>query len=308
MQPRLMMRSTIEGMHLAEPMAWPRLMMRELWVSWRFIGGDVSSAVIPPLLFLVAASGHEGLGALEVAWGLCRGLLYFWLFTYAFNLSNQLVGVEEDRVNKPHRPLVRGEVTVKGTRRRWWVSMALLSLVGWGFGVWEWALLWQVLLVVHNEAGAAKHWWAKNLLIALGVVTQLAAAWQLVGPLTAETWRWIAVLASVVFLLVSLQDLRDLEGDRASGRKTFPLVFGEKRTRYVLGTLFGVLPLIIHEALMKPQGLTPVVAACDAGLALVSWVIAVRVVGWRTKQEDHRTYLLFTYWYCLALLSTIVVL
>lgn len=308
MQPRLLMRSTLEGMQLAEAVGWPRFILRELWVSWRFIGGDVSSAVIPPLLFLVAAAGHGGLGVGEVVGAVGRGLLYFWLFTYAFNLSNQLVGVEEDRVNKPHRPLVRGEVTVRGTRRRWWVCMALLSLVGWGFGVWEWALLWQVILVVHNEAGAARRWWAKNLLIALGVVTQLAAAWELVGPLTAETWRWIAVLASVVFLLVSLQDLRDLEGDRASGRKTFPLVFGEKPTRYVLAALFGLLPLVIHEALMKPLGLTPVVVASDVGLALVSWVIAVRVVGWRTPRADHRTYLLFTYWYCLALLSTIVVL
>lgn len=308
MQPRLLMRSTFEGMQLAEPVAWPGYLLRELWVSWRFIGGDVSSAVIPPLLFLVAASGHEGMKAGEVVGALGRGLLYFWLFTYAFNLSNQLVGVEEDRVNKPHRPLVRGEVTVRGTRRRWWASMALLSLAGWAWGVWEWALLWQVILVVHNEAGGARRWWAKNLLIALGVVTQLAAAWELVGPLTGETWRWIGVLASVVFLLVSLQDLRDLEGDRASGRKTFPLVFGEKPTRYVLGTLFGLLPWVIHEALMKPLGLTAAVVACDVGLALVSWVIAVRVVGWRTPRADHRTYLLFTYWYCLALLSTIVVL
>ncbi|WP_375769247.1 UbiA family prenyltransferase [Archangium gephyra] len=308
MQPRMTMRTTLEGTHPADPVAWLRFIQRELWVSWRFVGGDVSSAVVPPLLFIVAAGGHHGLGAGEVWGALARGVLYFWLFAYAFGLSNQLVGVEEDRVNKPHRPLVRGEVSVRGTRWRWVACMTLLTGVGFGFGVGKWALLWQLIIVVHNEAGGAKRWWAKNLLIALGVVTQLGAAWELVGPLTAVTWRWIGLLASVVFLLVSLQDLRDVEGDRASGRKTFPLVFGEKRTRYVLGTLFGLLPLVIHEVLMKPLGLTAAVVACDVGLAVVSGVIAVRVLGWRTPKADHRTYLLFTYWYCLALLSTIVVL
>lgn len=308
MQPRMTMRTLSAETNPAEPVAWLRFILRELWVSWRFVGGDVSSAVVPPLLFIGAASSHHGLGAGEVLGALGRGLLYFWLFAYAFGLSNQLVGVEEDRVNKPHRPLVRGEVSLRGTRWRWVACMTLLTLVGWAFGVWEWALMWQLIIVVHNEVGGAKRWWAKNLLIALGVVTQLAAAWELVGPLTEVTWRWIGVLASVVFLLVSLQDLRDVEGDRASGRKTFPLVFGEKRTRYVLGTLFGLLPLIIHEVLMKPLGLTPAVVASDVGLAAVSWVIAARVMGWRTREADHRTYLLFTYWYCLALLSTIVVL
>jgi 4-hydroxybenzoate polyprenyltransferase len=308
MQPRLTIRTPLAGTALAERWAWPRFVLRELRVSWRFIGGDMSSAVVPALLFLVAASGHQGLGAGELLGALGRGVLYFWLFAYAFGLSNQLVGLEEDRLNKPHRPLVRGEVSVRGTRWRWLACMTLLSLAGWAFGVWPWALLWQLITVVHNEGGGARRWWAKNLLIALGVVTQLAAAWELVGPLTAQAWRWIGVLAGVVFLLVSLQDLRDLEGDRASGRKTFPLVFGERPTRYMLATFFGLLPLVIHEVLMKPLGLTPAVVVCDVGLALVSGVIAVRVVGWRTPRADHQTYLLFTYWYCLALLSTIVVL
>ncbi|HYO59303.1 UbiA family prenyltransferase [Archangium sp.] len=308
MQPRLTMESTLAGTHPAERLAWPRFILRELWLSWRFTGGDMSSAVVPALLFLVAACGHEGLGAGELLRALGRGVLYFWLYAYAFCLSNQLVGLEEDRLNKPHRPLASGEVSVRGTRWRWLATMMLLSLVGWVFGVWPWALLWQLIIVVHNEGGGARRWWAKNLLIAVGVVTQLGTAWELVAPLTPVAWRWIGVLASVVFFLVSLQDLRDVEGDRASGRKTFPLVFGEKPTRYMLATFFGLLPLVIHEALMKPLGLTPTVVVCDVGLALVSWVIAVRVVGWRTPRADHRTYLLFTYWYCLALLSTIVVL
>ncbi|QRK11236.1 UbiA family prenyltransferase [Archangium violaceum] len=308
MQPRGMMETSLEGAHSGDAGAWPRLVLRELRLSWRFTGGDSSSAVVPAMLFLGAACAHARLPVGELLGTLGRGALYFWLFAYVFCLSNQLVGLEEDRLNKPHRPLVSGEASVRGTRWRLVVCAGLFALVGWGFGVWRWALLWLLITVLHNEGGGARRWWAKNLSIAVGVVAQLAAAWELAAPLTLAVWRWIGVLACVVFCLVSLQDLRDVEGDRASGRKTFPLVFGETRTRYVLAGLFGLLPWVIHRVLMVPLGLTPAVVAFDAGLALLSWVIAARVVGWRTPAADHRTYLLFTYWYCLALLSTFILL
>jgi (R)-axinyssene synthase len=308
MQAGMTVRSELEAEPQVGREGWPQRVVRELWLSWRFTAGDASSAVVPALLFLGAAGRHAGLGPGEWLAALARGALYFWLFAYTFGLANQLVGVEEDRLNKPHRPLVTGEATVEGTRWRWRVCMGLFAAVGWAFGVGPWALLWELIIVLHNDGGGARKWWAKNLLIGLGVVTQLAAAWGLVAPLTPTVWRWIGVLASVVFVLVSLQDLRDQEGDRASGRKTFPLVFGEKRTRALLAGLFALLPFVIHRVLMAPLGLTPVVVAFDAGLALMCWVISVRVLCWRTRSADHRTYLLFTYWYCLALLSTLVVL
>ncbi|WP_158502194.1 UbiA family prenyltransferase [Vitiosangium sp. GDMCC 1.1324] len=302
------MRSPLAATHPAGWWAWPRGLLRELSLSWKFIGGDVSSAVVPAMLFLGAASAHARLVPVELLRALGRGALYFWLYTYAFCLSNQLVGMEEDRLNKPHRPLPSGLVSERGTRWRWRACMALFTLVGWGFGVWRWTLLWQLVIVLHNEWGGARRWWVKNLLMGVGVLSQLTAAWELVTPLTPTAWRWIGVLSSVVCVLVSLQDLRDMGGDRAGGRKTFPIVFGERWTRFLLAGLFGLMPLVIHQVLMVPLGMTPWVVLSDAGLALMSWVVAVRVVRWRTPAADHRTYLLFTGWYCLALLSTIVIL
>lgn len=293
---------------LAVPTAWHQRLLHEIKLSWQFIAGDVSSAVVPALLFLAAAwSSHQlTLGRLLAV--LAQGVLYFWLYAYTFCLSNQLTGLEEDRLNKPHRPLARGIVSPRGTQRRWLISMAAFTCVGWLFGVLPWALLWQLIIVLHNFGGWGQRWYFKNFSMSLGIVAQLAAAWQIVMPITPIAWRWISVFAGVIFILVSLQDLRDIAGDRANGRRTFPMVFGEQATRYLLGVCFGLLPLVVHFWLMLPAGATLPVWLCDLGLAIVSWTIAWRILMYRTPRADHYTYLLFTYWYCLAVLSSVIVL
>ncbi len=189
----------------------------ELRLSWAFIAGDLSSAVVPPLLFSLVAWKVDG-----AVWGhlpavLARSLLYFWLYIYTFCLANQLAGIEEDRTNKPHRPLVTGMVTPEAARLRLYVTMALFLLVGAGLGVLVYAALWLLVIVVHNLANLSRHWVVKNSCMSVGIIVQLGAAWQLITPLTEEAWRWILFPAVVILPLVSLQDLRDMAG-RCPGR------------------------------------------------------------------------------------------
>lgn len=280
----------------------------ELRVSWAFVAGDLSSAVAPPLLFSLVAWKVSG-----AHWGLlptvlARSLLYFWLYIYTFCLANQLTGIEEDKTNKPHRPLVTGLVTPESARLRLLVTMVLFMLVGSWFGVPVHAALWLLVIVVHNLANLARHWLVKNACMSVGIVVQLGAAWQLVTPLTAQAWRWILFPAVVILPLVSLQDLRDMAGDARAGRCTFPQKYGERFTRRFLGVFFGALPLGIHFTLMRPLGDGPLVWLCDGGLGLLSLLIAVRVLRLRSPGDDHRTYLFLTYWYCALLGSALLVL
>lgn len=291
---------------------WARRAMRglhrEFSISWAFIAGDLSSAVVPALLFSLAAWKTEGAHWHELASVIGRSLLYFWLYIYAFCLPNQITAIEEDRRNKPHRPLVTGALSVRGAWLRWLVVMVSFSAVGTWMGVLKYTLLWQALIVASNILGWARSWVFKNLSMSLGIVAQLGAAWQLVTPLTPIAWRWILLPAVVIFPLISLQDLRDVEGDRATGRRTFPLVFGEKATRILLCIAFALLPLAVHWALMRPAGARWSVWACEGALAVVALVIAARVLLFRSRSADHGTYMLLTYWYCLLLVCAIVIL
>ncbi|MCL1472571.1 UbiA family prenyltransferase [Argonema antarcticum A004/B2] len=285
-----------------------RSFRREAHLSWQFIGGDISASIIPGLLFMVAAWKTHPTDVLDFLLVMGRGIVYFLLYIVPFCVSNQIVGVEEDRINKPHRPLVKEVVSLQGAKVRCVVSMVLFTLFGWWFGVLEWTLLWQACIILHNMSSGSKHWFTKNLFMGVGAFAQLAAAWQLVTPITPVAWRWIAVVASVWLMLAAVQDLRDIEGDRAIGRNTFPIAFGETASRVVLSLGFAILPLVTHTILMEPIANSWNVELCDIGLAVISLTIAARIVFYRSIGADRQTYMLFTYWVCSVLASAIVVI
>src|SRR5690349_21061158 len=95
---------------------------RELRLTWGFVRYDLSSTVVPATLAMVAAARAEG----GVRPGtIVLGAIYFLLFVYAFAVSNQIIGVEEDRRNKPDRPLPAGMVALRGAWMRWVLAMLL---------------------------------------------------------------------------------------------------------------------------------------------------------------------------------------
>jgi 4-hydroxybenzoate polyprenyltransferase len=235
-------------------------------------------------------------------------VLFFVLYSFTFCLSNQIVGVQEDRVNKPDRPLPRGMVSMQGAWTRWVLASAIYTFVGWSFGVLAWTLLWQGVTVVHNLMGGARSWFIKNLSMGLGVLAALEAGWRMAAPMTQSAWEWTLFLSVSVFVLVPLQDLRDIEGDKLSHRNTFPMAFGIMPTRIFLSVGFAALAVLTHLLLMRLSGPRLEVLICDAMLGLVSVVIAIRVLAVRNPQADHKTYIQYTYWYCVALATAIVAL
>jgi 4-hydroxybenzoate polyprenyltransferase len=280
----------------------------EIVLSWQFIKNDISATIVPTTLFMIAAWNSSGGSVYDLATALGNGLIYFWLYVLTFCLSNQLVGIDEDRINKPNRPLVIGMVSYRGALLRWVAMMLLFSLLGWWLGLLRWALLWQAAIVLHNFGGWSKHWFGKHTLMGVGIVAGLAPAWELVLPLTAQAWRWILFFACAILPLIATQDLRDTCGDRAIGRRTFPIVFGEGPTRIMLSLGFMLLPIAMHTLLMRQLSDTWHTQLCSAILAGLSLLIAARLLLYRSCAADQRTYTLFTYWYCAGMFSAIVML
>ncbi|MGY4102889.1 UbiA family prenyltransferase [Nocardia sp. R16R-3T] len=280
-------------------------LLREFHICWSFSAGDLTATVVPATTFAIAAwvSTHASVASLPQVLAAC--LIYFWLYIYTFNLSNQLTGIEEDRRNKPHRPLVVGLVTPLGAKWRLvWATSAFLVL-GAVLQVLEWTVLWIVACTFHNLLGGARALWGKNAAMVAGTVAQLAAAWQIVTPLTAAAWTWIAAIAIPLGVLVSLQDLRDIDGDMAVGRRTAAVVFGEMACRRFFAAAFAVYPIAIHFLVYRNA--PPAAALLGMVAALLSLVIAYRVLRYRNRRADHITYLLYTYWYCLTLASVVFV-
>jgi 4-hydroxybenzoate polyprenyltransferase len=279
---------------------------REIGLTWGFIRYDFSSTVVPATLGMVAAARFAG-GVRPAA--LLWGVGYFLLYVYAFAVSNQIVGLEEDRFNKPDRPLPAGLVCIRGAWGRWLVAMVLFPTLGAALGVARWAFVWQVCFCLYNFGGFARHWATKSLVMGVGLIAQLAAAWAIVGPVPALAWRWIGGLAVVAFVFCNIQDLRDVAGDRVLRRRTLPLVYGLRRTCHVFAALFAVgLPALTHAWLFAPLPLGWPAVISLLVLDGLSLTIAVRLVLDQRRRGLHRTYMLFTYWYCLALMSACAVL
>lgn len=287
-----------------------RRLFHELYLSYRFVWRDLSATVIPNLILTIAALKAKAAWNLpDLLMALGQTLIYFWLYIYGFCLANQLSGIDEDRTNKPDRPLSSGLLSYREALGRWAAVMVIFPLIGFHLGVLKWAILWQVCIVFHNFFGWSRHWFPKNMIIMpVGVVALMAPAWELVTPLNPTIWRWIVVLAIVVGVTINLQDLRDIQGDRLAGRKTLPLAWGEKRARAFLCASFLLLAVVIHFGLMMPAGCTWEVILCDAWLAAMNIVIAARIILSRSPRADHKTYIMYTYWYCCVMASAIVVL
>lgn len=282
---------------------------RELKLSWHFIWRDISTTMLPALLFMLAAiKTVYPISAQEMILSLSRWFIYFWLYIYTFCLADQIAGVEEDRINKPDRPIPSGAVSLGGAIRRWVVAVGVFLLVGGWFGVWPWSLLWIGASVLHNFRGWDKHWFTKNnVVMPLGFLAEVGPAWQLVTPLTPLAWRWLLVGAFVVCVTAAVQDFRDISGDRATGRRTLPVVLGHVRARALMSVIFLVMPIFIHIMLFSAAGIMGKLL-CDAWLSGLVMLIVYRLWKYSSPHEDNKTYMVYTYWYCSVLASALVIM
>lgn len=281
----------------------------ELYLSFRFIWRDLTTTIVPSLIFIFTAlKTNPPVTAGDVARALFGGALYFWLYIYSFCLGDQLAGVEEDRINKPDRPLPSGLVSYRGAFVRWIVVMALFLAVGFWFGVLKWAILWVFVSVMHNFGGWDKHWFTKNCVaMPLGNLAELAAAWEIVRPLTPLGMRWLLLSPVFTLMTMSVQDFRDVDGDRVIGRRTLPMVLGEETSRRAIAALLLLALFVIHFALAPAERSVGVIL-CELVIAALDLTIVARLLWYRSRQADHKTYMLYTYWYCFILTSGLIVL
>jgi 4-hydroxybenzoate polyprenyltransferase len=67
-----------------------------------------------------------------------------------------------------------------------------------------------------------------------------------------------------------------------------------------MSLFFLSLPAVVHFALMPPSGSSGRLV-WEGMLALMCLLVAVRLLVRRSPRDDHRTYMLYCYWYCLLL-------
>jgi 4-hydroxybenzoate polyprenyltransferase len=187
----------------------------------------------------------------SLAWPVTAGTLMAAALNAANNALNQIYDLDIDRVNKPKRPLPSGRLGLGGA---WAFTIATFGaawVLAWladpiGRRECFWIVLFTSLLCWIYSAPPL---WTKrrgmlaNLTIAIprGVLLK-AAGWStvktVVGP---EPWYIGAIFGLFLLGASSTKDFADIDGDRAGGCQTLPILYGVKKAAWMIAPFF-VLP------------------------------------------------------------------
>lgn len=165
------------------------------------------------------------------------------------NGLNQIFDLEIDRVNKPHRLLPSGRISMP---EAWCLSLVFLVIA---LLLAVWINLQCFLVVLGGALGTvlysvppirtkSRGIWA-NLTIAVVRGTLLpVAGWSTVKHvLQPEPWVLGAILGVYFVGAVTTKDFSDVEGDRRGGCRTLPVIYGVQRSIRIIAPFF-VLPFL----------------------------------------------------------------
>jgi len=242
--------------------------------------------LLPPLLGIISGaicawgSAHNPDPSrsltLSVILTVVLGSLCASFLNAANNSLNQIYDLEIDRINKPGRPLVTGELSI----RQGWIFTWLMYLLGvlptwlvvvypytsWRekllapLGAHECFFIYLVALVstfVYSVPALGRtkaHPLGANITIAIprGCLLKVAG-WTMVAHAFASPPHYLAsaepwFIGSIFMLFLlgaaSTKDFSDIEGDRAGGCRTLPIAFGVRKAAWMIAPFF-VFPWLL---------------------------------------------------------------
>ena len=275
--------------------------LREFNILFQFIKYDISVTFGLALPMTVTACKSLNVSDWKsYTISILKSIVYCAFYTACFVTVGQINFIEEDKINKPDRPLPKGLLTIKQATTRWRCYIVLYIGLSLFFGVAEFGILWCVITFIHSctEVLTKEYGWAiKNLSMSLGTVSQLGSAWKMVaGNLSNREWFWIVIFSVGVFFVAGVQDLRDIRGDKLVKRKTLPIVFDEANSRIYHSIAMITITYIWNFMVLHNVQLLYTLINC-----IISCIVSVRLVTLRDKNSDERTYYLMVWWHIVAL-------
>ena len=195
----------------------------------------------------------------------------------ASNGLNQICDLQNDRINKPHRPLPSGNMTVAEART--FVVVAYIAALAMAAAVNRETFAIYLTAAVATVAYSAppvrlkRHPVGSNLIIALirGALLKVAG-WAAVSTVLASIEPWYIGFIYFVFLLgaTTTKDFADIEGDRVAGCITLPVRFGAAWSARAISPSF-ILPWL----LMALGSYAGILTGNPAAIAALSAVMLV---------------------------------
>ncbi len=161
---------------------------------------------------------------------------------------NDWLGLEEDRINAPHRPMVTGELNI-----RWAITLSSLLMAGAAVITWflnpHAVIPMAVGFLLNFLYNYSKAWglWANvvfGVMIANCTVYGFLAAGPTPDPIVTTNRVCVVLLVALMNGLMTYYTyFKDYKGDRAAGKDTFIVRHG-LRTARVVGIVGAFLPTL----------------------------------------------------------------
>jgi 4-hydroxybenzoate polyprenyltransferase len=217
--------------------------------------------LLPPALGVVSGAvtawgaGHSRPPvSLALVLPVVYGALMAAVLNAASNGINQIYDLGIDRINKPKRPLPSGALTIGQAWVFTALSFALAWILAWlaapqGRRECFWIVVFTSVLVWAYSAPPLRTkrlgFWA-NLTIAIprGLLLKVAG-WSTVKTILGlEPWYIGSIFGLFVLGASSTKDFADIEGDRADGCRTLPILYGVRKAAWIIAPFF-VLPFAL---------------------------------------------------------------
>jgi 4-hydroxybenzoate polyprenyltransferase len=222
--------------------------------------------------------------ALVVAW------ISLTMAVYIYNGISDVVG---DRINGSNRPLASGRLSIPVARLSCVILAAFGLALAWECGVSE--AVAAALSLILGWAYSAGPTLKRSptgfafTIFAGAALTYLAGATQ--AGLSVGTCGALVVMSAWIGLSSAAKDFSDIDGDRAAGRRSWPVVLGVRpAARLASAAAIGSwLVFVVAGALISHQ-LLPVAAILGVGTAVFVFVLS------KAKPSQDRNELRRPYW------------
>ncbi|PVI01573.1 hypothetical protein DM02DRAFT_340732 [Periconia macrospinosa] len=276
----------------------------------------IAAASTPTLLLLPSA--FQTAPILTLSWPyylftLLKTLTFNWMNLLIFDLANQRSAGAEDKLNKPWRPIPAGRMTE--SQMRHWLLAALPLVLAFNHYVLDTGVEGCVLAILtwmYNDLGGGDENWiirngviaaafgvynlgsmkvaastAAGLTISTTTITATTPSAPLISPLG---YAWGALISGVILTTMHVQDLKDVEGDRARGRKSAPIVLGRTIASFTIA-----VPVLVWSVVCASLWVSSVPVA--AGVVSLGGYVAWRCVACvGDRKVDRRTWQLWCFW------------
>lgn len=218
--------------------------LRLLHIIYLFFYSDITTVVIPCMTFGILGAitnstlTHQPIAVMDLRHYIPQALLWLWGVLMVFDINNQNSpeSIEEDRLNKPSRPIASGRITPAAASSLLHAMIFLTLVISYINRVIPETLALFVLYWLYDNQGGNEDWFMRNLLAAGGYIFYALGTLAIISnhTETRDAKLWMIVFGLAILTTIHAQDFRDMEGDQLKGRTTLPLMLGAKTGRLTL--------------------------------------------------------------------------